>query len=547
MCLYRNSFARTPRRRLFALLLAASATLAVSCAVETPDSATESAPSTVLTRSLAGQPGSLDPHRAEDAFSYDVLRDLYEGLTASTPAGEVVPAAATSWRIEDAGKRYVFTLRREARWSTGEPVVADDFVAGLRRAVDPATASGAADLLRSIENAAAILAGDLPPERLGVRALESHQLEIRLVRPLPYFADILTNTVASPLHKSSVTPANGFSRPGQMVTNGPYTLAELSPGANLRLTRNPYYWGARSIAFDEVRYEFIADDAAEFTRFRSGEIDVTYSVPEQRFQELRTNASSGLQHRPTLATVYLTLNTDRGALAESSALREALSIAIDREAIVGSVVRAGQVPAYSLVPENVWNYSPAIYPWRGESRERRIARARALYAAAGYSASRPLRIRLLLNENELVQRVCLAIAAMWKEALGVDTTLVTMEFKGYLAARADPAQWDVVRVGWTADYNDATTFLDTMTEGSPQNFGRWSNDEYAARLTSAAIEADPARRRELLEQAEALMLRDYPLLPLYFYVSRRLVQPRIAAPEINPMNRTYSRYFTLAG
>ncbi len=132
---------------------------------------------------------------------------------------------------------------------------------------------------------------------------------------------------------------------------------------------------------------------------------------------------------------------------------------------------------------------------------------------------------------------------MWKEALGVETELVQMEFKAYLAARADPAQWDVVRVGWTADFNDATTFLDTMTRDSPQNFGRWLNEEYARLLGVAAGEADPARRRDTLQQAESLMLNDYPLLPVYFYVSRRLVAPRIAAPAINPMNRTYSRYF----
>jgi oligopeptide transport system substrate-binding protein len=132
---------------------------------------------------------------------------------------------------------------------------------------------------------------------------------------------------------------------------------------------------------------------------------------------------------------------------------------------------------------------------------------------------------------------------MWKEALGVETELVQMEFKAYLAARADPAQWDVVRVGWTADYNDASTFLDTMTEGSPQNFGRWVNAEYAALLEAAAGEPDPAKRRDTLQQAESLMLNHYPLLPVYYYVSRRLVQPRIAAPAINPMNRTYSKYF----
>jgi len=250
-----------------------------------------------------------------------------------------------------------------------------------------------------------------------------------------------------------------------------------------------------------------------------------------------------LQHRATLATFYFTFNTDRGPLRGRRGLREALSLAIDREAITSSVTRAAQGPAYSLVPDDAWNYTPARYAWKQASREQRVSRALSLYSAAGYSAERPLRLRMLYNENELVQKVCIAIAAMWKETLGVETELIQMEFKAYLAARADPAQWDVVRVGWTADYNDASTFLDTMVLGSPQNFGRWSDREYAGLLESAAVEGNPVRRRDTLQQAESLMLNDYPLLPVYFYVTRRLVQPRIAAPAINPMNRTYSRYF----
>jgi oligopeptide transport system substrate-binding protein len=497
----------------------------------------------VLTRGLGGQPSSLDPQRAEDAFSYDVLRDLYEGLVVSTSDGEVIPATASSWRLDGSGKIYVFQLRQDAKWSNGDPVTAVDFVNGFRRAVDPGTASGAADLLRSIENAAAILRGDLPPDRLGVHAIDAHTLEIRLSRPMPQFPDILTNTVASPVHYSSTIGSGGFSKPGVTVSNGPYVLGGQVPSSGLRLIRNSRYWDQPSVAFDEVRYEFIPDENAEYMRFRAGEIDVTYSVPEQRFQELLAMPNSGLQHRPTLATIYFSLNTDRGPLAGKRGLREALSLAIDRRTITDSVTRAGQVPAYSLVPEGTWNYQPASYPWRDAASAERIGRARKLYAEAGYSAGKPLRLRLLYNENELVQRLCIAVAAMWKEVLGVETELRQMEFKAYLAARADPSQWDVVRVGWTADYNDASTFLDTMTEGSPQNFGRWVNAKYARLLESAANEQDPARRRDTLQQAESLMLSDYPLLPVYFYVTRRLVQPHIRAPAINPMNRTYSKDF----
>jgi oligopeptide transport system substrate-binding protein len=527
-----------------ALLLAAVSAISLgSCGDRKSGQPGDSASETrILRRGLGGQPGSLDPQRAEDAFSYDVLRDLYEGLVASNPDGEVVPAVAESWGVSADGKVYTFRLRSNARWSNGDPVIAQEFVAALRRATDPATASGAADLLRAIENAPAILRGELPSELLAVSAIDAHTLVIRLSRPVAYFPDILTNTVASPLHPSSLT-GGGFSSPGETVTNGPYRLASLAPGANLRLTRNPHYWDTDSVAYDEIRYVVVPDENAEYTRFRAGELDVTNSVPEQRFQELAGNPASGLQHRAWLATSYFTFNTDRGPLHGKPALRQALSLAVDREAIASSIARAGQLPAYSLVPDGIWNYAPARYEWSRESRDERLVRARALYAAAGFTPERPLRLRLLYNENELVQRVSVAIAAMWKEALGVEVELIQMEFKAYLAARADPAQWDVVRVGWTADYNDASSFLDTMLEGSPQNFGRWRNPGYARLLESAAGETDAARRRETLQQAEALMLQDYPLLPVYFYVTRRLVQPQVQAPPINPMNRTYSRYF----
>lgn len=537
-------FVLSARRPLLAaLLLAASAVSLGSCADREsghPDDRASEA--RILRRGLGGQPGSLDPHRAEDAFSYDVLRDLYEGLLASNPDGEVVPAVAESWEVGADGKVYTFRLRSNARWSNGDPVIAGEFVAALRRAMDPATASGAADLLRAIGNAPEILRGELPPAQLAVSAVDDRTLVIRLSRPVAYFPDILTNTVASPLHASTLT-GGGFSSPGATVTNGPYRLASLAPGANLRLARNPYYWDASSVAYDEVRYEFVPDENAEYTRFRAGELDVTNSVPEQRFAELARDPASGLQHRPTLATFYFTFNTDRGPLKGKPGLRQALSLAVDREAITTSIASAGQVAAYSLVPDGVWNYAPVRYEWSRESRDERLSHARALYAAAGFTPQQPLRLRLLYNENELVQRVSVAIAAMWKEALGVEVELVQMEFKAYLAARADPAQWDVVRVGWTADYNDASSFLDTMLEGSPQNFGRWRDPGYAQLLQSAADETDGARRRETLQRAEALMLQDYPLLPAYFYVTRRLVQPNIQAPPINPMNRTYSRHF----
>ncbi len=533
-------------RLAVSFLVVSVAVASASCESRAPpaEQGVDSAP-LVLRRGLGGQPGSLDPQRAEDAFSFDVLRDLYEGLTTGSPSGEVVPAAAESWSVDAAGTRYTFRLRGSARWSNGDPVLARHFVHALRRAVDPATASGGADLLRGIVNAPAILAGELPAEKLAVRAANDHVLEIALSQPIPYLPDILTNTIASPVHDSSLTAAGGFSKGGATVSNGPYSLAEVVPGSVLRLERNTYYWNSAAVTFDEVRYELMPDENAEFNRFRAGELDVTNNVPEPRFQELARTPNSGLQHRAALATFYFSFNSERGPLSRQRGLREALSLAIDREAITSSITRAGQVPAYSLVAEGVWNYTPAAYQWRDAAAAERLAKARALYAASGHTASKPLRLRMLYNENDLIQRVCVAIASMWKQELGVETELVQMEFRAYLAARADPAKWDVVRVGWSADYNDASSFLDTMMDGSPQNFGRWSNAKYAGLMAHAAKEPGTARRRLLLQQAEQLMLEDYPILPVYFYVTRRLVRPRISAPPIDPMNRTYSRHFSI--
>ena len=544
MRLLRFSLSANPVQLAALLLVILAGTIFASCDPSAPrNTPGKDSESLVLRRGLGGQPGSLDPQRAEDAFSFDVLRDLYEGLTTSSSSGEVMPAAAESWSVDSSGTRYLFKLRRDAHWSNGDPVLARHFVTALRRAMDPATASGGADLLRAIINAPAILKGELPVDALAVRAVNDHELEIVLSQPVPYFPDILTNTVASPVHDSSLDEAIGFSKAGATISNGPYTLAAVIPGSSLRLVRNRHYWASSAVTFDEVQYQVVPDENAEFTRFRAGDLDVTNNVPEQRFAELASDPHSGLQHRAALATFYFSFNTSQGPLSRNSALRESLSLAIDREAIATSIARAGQVPAYSLVPDGVWNYTPAEYEWHAVTPAERLSKARALYADAGYSKARPLRLRMLYNENDLIQKICVAIASMWKEALGVETELVQMEFRAYLAARADPAQWDVVRVGWSADYNDASSFLDTMTVGSPQNFGRWSNARYAKLLSEAAAETDVSRRRQVLQESEQLMLSDYPLLPVYFYVTRRLVQQRISAPPINPMNRTYSSQF----
>lgn len=496
-----------------------------------------------LRRGLGGEPGTLDPQKADDTFAFEILRDLYEGLTVSAPSGEVVAGAAESWSVDDGGLRYTFRLRPALVWSNGDPLTADDFVEGLRRAVAPSTASPGAELLRPILHAGEIIEGNRPPTDLGVRALDARMVEIRVASPCPYLPDILTNSVAMPFHVAASVAGGSGAR----VFNGAYTLVSAAPGAPIELQRNPRYWDSSAVRIAAVRYLPLPDESVEYNRFRAGEIDVTNNVPTARFAELRADPGTHLQVRPTLATFFFAFNAERGPFKANPGLREALSLLIDREALTTKVTRAGQVPAYSLVPPGVWNYSPPSVMWRNLDARARLARAQQLYAAAGYSSSKPLRIRLVYNQNELIKSVSIATAATWKEALGVEVELVQLEYRVFLDARSDRTQWDVIRLGWSADYNDATSFLDTFQTGSAQNHAAWSSTEYDSLLQRAHAEADNDVRRALLQRAESVLLADSAMAPVYYYVARRLVRPGIVGPPLNPLNRNYSRNFRYGG
>jgi oligopeptide transport system substrate-binding protein len=495
-----------------------------------------------LVRSVGGEPSGVDSQAVEDSFSYELLRDLSEGLTAESPSGETVPGVASNWTVSPDGLRYDFTLRPTARWSNGDTVTAEEFVASLRRAADPGTGSPGAELLTVIRGAPAVLSGVAPVSSLGVRADGPGRLIIELAAPAPYFPAILANAVAYPLHHGQ--PPTPGVRAG-LVSNGAYQLAEWIPGASITLERNPRYWDAAAVAVPTVVYVPIHDSNAELARYRAGQLDITSSVPAGALDALRTAAPDELQIRSQLAVVYYAFNLARPPFAGQPGLREALELAVDRDALTAKVLRAGQVPAYGFVPPAMPGYSGASMAWRSQPREAQLRQARALYAAAGYGAGRPLRLRLLHPEEDTLNRVAIAVASMWQEALGVETTLVGLEYRAFLAARADRSGWEVLSHGWNADYPDPGNFLSIFTSGHAQNDAGLSDAPFDALMRSAAGQADSARRLELLTQAEARLLQTHAVAPLYFAVTRRLVKPTVAGAVLSPMNHNYSKYLSL--
>lgn len=494
-----------------------------------------------LRRGLSGEPAALDPAAAADSFSSQVIQDLYEGLTRESPAGEVVPGVASSWTVDQAGTKYVFQLRPDARWSNGNLIRAEEFIASWERVLDPKTASPVANELRLISGASSIISGALPPTSLGVEAPSHDVLIVNLVQPAPYFPQLLSHSAAFPIYSE----ANARSHdPHAWVSNGAFILSAWHVGTSIELSRNDSYWDRANVKLNRVEYQFSSDQNSQFAAYRSGQLDMTDTVPTNAIESLRRDHSRELFIAPYLATAYYGLNFVSPPLKGNIKLRAALTMAINRQQIVDAL-GLGQAKAFGFVPPGTWNYEPQHWGWQTLPDAARIAEARKLYIEAGFSLATPLRLHLLLNSNPSIKQTAIVVSAMWKEVLGVETTLSDEEFRVFLESRHDKGKWDVVRLAWNADYNDASSFLDIFRRNSSNNDTGYFNPAFEKYLDEAGKTADATARRGLLESAERLMLEDYPVIPLYYFVSKRLVKPYVAGMAPNALDRIGSRYLSV--
>jgi len=529
--------------RLLTLLMLAL--LAAGCGDRAPDGSRVADEGVTFHRGNGAEPATLDPHRAEDSASFEILRDLYEGLTTGTVEAKVVPGTAESWDVSPDGLTWTFTLRADAAWSNGDPVTATDFVAGFRRTVDPATASTYAQVLFPVKNAGAVNRGDLPPEALGVSAPDGRTFVVELAAPTPYFLSLLTHSATYPLHRASfAVHGEDFVRAGNMVSNGAYALDEWAVNSFVRLRRNPYYHGAENVQIDTVYYYPIEEHSAELQRYRAGELDFTQSVPNNQYDWIQANLGDELHVTPYLSTYFFVLDLTERPF-DDARVRQALAMAVDRQTLVEKVLGGGQQGAWGLVPPGVDNYASAEYEWRDWPEERRLAEARRLYREAGYSADNPLEARILYNTSDNHRKIAVAVQEMIRSALGADITVVNQEFKVMLETRKEPSRWEILRYGWTGDYNDPYTFLEIFRSDSPQNPAWYANPEFDRLLENASEEVDMDRRARLLRDAEQLLINDYPVIFAYFYVARHLVKPWVSGYRANIMDHNYSRHYRI--
>ena len=539
---------RCKMTRSFALCAAGLAILALSACSppESPEGVQMKPGVQVLKRGNGAEPVTLDPHLAVSVPAMNILRDLFEGLVATAPDGTSSPGVATRWETSIDGLQWRFELRRDARWSNGDPVTAADFVAGLRRALDPATRSATAGLLAPISNARAVMTGRLPPEQLGVEAPDDYTVVVKLAAATPWLPELLSHPVSAPLYRPGYEKhGDDFALPGRMISNGPFHLSEWQPGQFVKLSANHNYPDRQDIAIDAVIYYPIENQDVELQRFESGELHWTADVPHHRLGWLERRRADELVITPRMAITWLGFNVTRPPFEAAPGLRRALAMAVDRDLIVRAVTGAGEMQAYGWVPP-MDGYELQVPEWAELPRHEQLEQARGLYAAAGFSAETPLELELLYPAGLNNRRLAIAVAAMWRDAFGVRTRLREEPFVEFLESRADTGTTMVFRSGWAADYADPYSFLGLFDSETGASDTGWRSAAYDELLQASLQALNPRRRLTLLAEAERLLLEDQPIVPLYFDVRRRLVKAEVRGWKPNPMDLHPSRHFYLA-
>lgn len=482
----------------------------------------------VLLMNVGAEPEGLDPHMTTSVAAGDVQLALFEGLVAEDPKDlSPVPGVAESWEISEGGRVYTFHLRSDARWSNGDPVTAGDFAFSYERMLSPALGARYSYMLFVVKNGEAFYDGEVPFSEVGVKAIDDRTLRIELTEPTIYFLSLVAHNSWRPVHPATILKhgkidqrATGWTRPENFVGNGPFKLVEWRSGRPIITVRNEHYWGAENVRLNEIHFYGMESPDTEERAFRSGQIHTTTNIPPGRVDTYKTEQPELLRSEPYMGVYYYRLNLENETLKDVR-VRKALSLALDRDALIGTVMHGHVDPAYFFTPPSVAGYTSNTHV------EFNPDKARELLAEAGYPNGEGFpALDLLFNTQEVHRRMAEAIQQMWRKQLNIQVGLYNQEWQVYLAT-VESKNYDISRAAWIADFLDPITFLDLwVTDGGNNNTG-WSNQEYDDLLKQSAKTQDPTERLELFQKAEAILLDDMPVIPVYHYRSNYLVHPAL--------------------
>ena len=430
----------------------------------------------VYNRGNSADPESLDPHKTSTVYEAHILRDLFQGLVMQDQKADLIPGAAESWTVSDDGLVYTFKLRQGGTWSDGSPVTADDFVYSFRRLEDPATAAEYASMLYVIKGAEEANTGKGKLEDIAVKAIDPSTLEVTLKAPTPYFLEMLTHQSAYPVNKASIDKLGAdWIKPGNLVSNGAFTLAEFVPNDHIKLVKNPKFFDAANIKIDVVNYIPTEDRSTAIKRFEAGELDSNDDIPTEQLAELKTKFGDQLKIGPYLGTYYYSIKTDKEPWSNPK-LREAISMAIDRDFLAEKVWQNAMLPGYSMVPPGIEGYTPAVAKYADMSQIDREEAAEKILQELGYGPDKPLKMEIRFNTSENHKNTAIAIQEQLKP-LGIEVSLINTDTKTHYAHLEQKGDYDVARAGWIADYKDPESFLGISRKASGNNYSNYNSPD----------------------------------------------------------------------
>ena len=492
-----------------------------------------------VVRNNGSEPETLDPALAESVGANNVSRDLFEGLTATDSDEKVVPGGAESW-TQTNPTTWVFKLRKNAKWSNGDPLTAEDFVYGIRRYVDPKTASPYATTYGIfLLNGREVIAGKKPVAELGVKALDKFTLELKTPFPVSFMLSMLASTQLGPIHRASVEKfGKDWTKPGKLVSNGAFVLKDWQVNSKLVLEKNPNYWDAANVQLTRVTYLPIEDGNVDVKLFESGENDWVYQLPPGTYEKYKKQYPNDIKNAPMLGLRYYALQ-NKDPLLKDVRVRKALSMVIDRDILAQRVTADGQLPAYGVVVRGVEGAEVTQYDWATWPMAKRVAEAKSLMTQAGFKPG--TKLVFSYNNSEYHKKMAVFAASEWKTKLGLDMETESMEFKVLLKRRKDGA-FQIARHGWVADFNDVTTFLSQVQCDSDNNDNFNCNRQAEELINQGNNAKDPAQRKKLMTQAAKMIMDDYPMVPLLQYTVPRLVKSYVGGYSLeNALDRFRSK------
>lgn len=504
----------------------------------------------IINIDLGADVATLDPQMAEDVQSARVAYDLFEGLTSQDQHNHAIPGLAEKWDIAADGKTYTFYLRPNLKFSDGSSLTVADVVYSYQRLADPKTASPYNFLVSNIVNGQAILEGKLPASQLGVKAVNDNTVQINLANPDPSFLAIAAQPDLSVVSKANIDQFGAaWTQPKNMVSSGAYKLAERVVQGYILLSKNPFYYDAEKVAIAQVKFFPIVDANASFSQYKTGSIDMTYLLPIDQYKTIKAQMPE--QEHTVLweGDEYYDFNMASPKFKNNIQLRQALSMAVDREALVKAVLGQDQKPLYAYATSTIegGKFAGLDYEWAGWPRAKQIAEAQRLFKEAGYSPAHPLQITISYDTKDIKKKTSLALAAMWQQVFGAASIQVitnNQEWKTFIQSRHN-GNYDIARDGWIADYDSVDSYTTLYQCHGTENNAHSCTPGYDDLLKQAQNTTDPQLRVKLIRQALTLAMNNYTVIPLYQHTYFRLVSPQVKNYDIsdNHLDHVMSKWF----